>query len=228
MKKILLLLSFVFALTSCHDEVEFNNPAYQASINNAVWKSNSTIATKGTLGSLRLYGRGQNGDLTINLGSANVGTYELGTVNQINNISFLQAVTGSSEFTTGINENPAHNISLTSGGTGYTASISEPTLGGMGTGLKVRTTVNTSGVITKVEIAAAGSGYTPGDIVTIVGGNSDASLRINSVANSNGKVTITENTGATISGNFSFIAFDEVTNQTINCRDGVFYKIPLQ
>jgi len=227
MRKIILLLSFVLALTSCHDEVEFNNPAFQASINNVFWKSNSTTATK-SAGSLTIYGRGPSGDLTINLASTNVGTYELGTTNQNNRVSFLQVGNGSSEFTTGINENPAHSITLTSGGTGYTESISAPTSGGTGSGLKVKTTVNTSGVITTVEIASPGTNYTPGDIVSIVGGGNNASIRIKSVANSNGKVTITENTGATISGKFNFISFDDITNQTTSCREGVFYKVPLQ
>jgi len=228
MKKIILLLSFVVAFTSCQNEVEFNNPALQASINNVFWKSNSTAAVKSASGALTIYGRGQTGDLTLDLASANVGTYEFGTTNQTNQVTFLQIGNGGSAFETGLNANPVNSISLASGGSNYVASDSESTTGGTGTGLKVKTTVNTSGVITGVSIVSSGTGYVPGDLVTIIGGNQDAMVRVNTVANSNGKVTITENTGVTISGTFSFIAYDEVTKQTASCRQGVFYKIPLQ
>jgi len=228
MKKIVLLLSIIASFTSCQNEVEFNNPAFQAGFNNVFWKSNSTVAAKNASGNLTIYGRGQTGDLTIKLTSTNLGTYELGTTNQSNTVSFLQIGRGGSEFTTGLNANPAYNISLAAAGSGYVASTSESTTGGSGTGLKVETTVNASGNITNVVITSHGTGYVPGDIVTIVGGNLDAMFRINSVANSNGKVTITENTGVTISGTFSFTAFDAVTKQTTSCRQGVFYKIPLQ
>lgn len=228
MKKIVLLLSFIVSFTSCQNEVEFNNPALQGSINNVFWKSNSTVAAKNASGNLTIYGRGQTGDLTIKLATANLGTYELGTTNQSNAVTFLQIGTGGGEFTTGLNANPANSISLASGGTGYIASNSESTSGGTGSGLKVATTVNASGNITSAVITSPGTGYTPGDLVTIIGGNQDAMVRINSVANSNGKVIITENTGVTISGSFSFTAYDAVTKQTANCRQGVFYKIPIQ
>lgn len=228
MKKIVLLLSFIVSFASCQNEVEFNNPALQAGINNAFWKSNSTVATKNASGNLTIYGRGQTGDLIIKLASANLGTYELGTTNQSNSVSFLQIGNGGSEFATGLNANPVNSISLAAAGSSYVASVSESTSGGTGSGLKVETTVNASGNITGVTIVSPGTGYVPGDLVTIVGGNLDAMIRINSVANSNGKVIITENTGVTISGTFSFTAFDEVTKQTTNCRQGVFYKIPLQ
>ena len=214
MKKIILLLSFVLAFSSCQNEVEFNNPALQASVNNVFWKSNSTVAVKSATGGLTIYGRGQTGDLTMNLASTGLGTYEFGTTNQSNQVTFAQIGTGGGEFSTGLNANPANSISLTSGGTNYTAADSEPTIGGTGTGLKVKTTVSASGAITSVEITSSGSGYTPGDMVYIVGGNQDAVVRINTVANSNGRIVITENTGTTISGTFSFIAFDDVTKQT--------------
>jgi hypothetical protein len=227
MKKITFLFSLFIIITSCQKEVEFNNPSLQASINSIFWRSNSTKATKASNGSIELFGRGQSGDLTLKIGSGSIGTYELGTTNQNNLVSFVQTGNNAGNYSTGLNKNAAHQISLSTGGTGYTSSIAVPTTGGSGTGLKVATTANASGVITTIEIATSGTDYLPGDIVTISGGNQNAQLLITKVANSNGQITITENTGTTISGNFSFIAFDNVTKQTVSCRDGVFYKLPI-
>ena len=53
------------------------------------------------------------------------------------------------------------------------ASSSATTTGGTGSGLTVKTEVSL-GTVTKVTILAPGINYTPGDIVTIVGGNNFA------------------------------------------------------
>lgn len=73
------------------------------------------------------------------------------------------------------------SLSLISGGTGYTAGTAQTTsASGLGTGLTVTTTV-VGEVVTVGAIAAAGSGYRQGDVITITGGDGNAQFRINVV-----------------------------------------------
>ena len=74
------------------------------------------------------------------------------------------------------------SLSLISGGTGYTAGAAQATTSasGLGTGLTVTTTV-VGGAVTVGAIAAAGSGYRQGDVITITGGDGGAQFRINVV-----------------------------------------------
>lgn len=65
------------------------------------------------------------------------------------------------------------------GGTGYTNGIYEVT-GGTGSGL-VLSVVTAVGVITSVTIVSPGKGYTVGDTVTIVGGNNDATVDVDTL-----------------------------------------------
>jgi hypothetical protein len=229
MKKIIALFSIFTLFTACQKDVEFNNPALQGSLNNIFWKGSSKLVSKTASGAITIYGRGQSGDVTLNINSQNVGTYELGTTNQSNRASVLQSGNIAGDYTTGLNKNPAQKITLNSSGSGYSSASTQSisTIGGSGSGLKVNITVNASGGITAVEIATSGLDYMPGDIVTIVGGNQNATFVVNTVQNSNGKIRITENTGTTISGTFQFVAYDNTTKKTVVCRDGVFYKLPI-
>lgn len=229
MKKIIALFAIFTLFTACQKDVEFNNPALQGTLNNIFWKGYSKLATKSASGAVTIYGRGQIGDVTLKLGNSNVGTYELGTTNQSSIATVIQTGNIAGEFTTGINKNPAQKISLVTSGSGYSSSNTQAVTatGGTGTGLKVNLTLNASGGVTAVEIATSGTDYTPGDVLTIVGGNQNAKFMVNTVQNSNGKITITENTGTTISGTFQFVAFDNTTKNTVVCRDGIFYKLPL-
>ena len=69
-------------------------------------------------------------------------------------------------------------ISLTTPGTGYaTAPADGTTTGGTGTGLTV--SVNLIGeALASVEIMSFGSGYSLGDVITIDGGNDDATITV--------------------------------------------------
>ena len=62
------------------------------------------------------------------------------------------------------------SISVTTGGSGYTAASGVATTGGSGSGLTVNTTVS-AGAITGVAIANATTNYQVGDIVTVAGGS---------------------------------------------------------
>ena len=61
-------------------------------------------------------------------------------------------------------------LSITTGGSGYTAASGVATTGGNGSGLTVNTTVST-GAVSAVAIANAGVGYRLGDVLTIGGGS---------------------------------------------------------
>ncbi|MES2812030.1 MAG: DUF6252 family protein [Bacteroidota bacterium] len=223
----LFLLCVLGVLSSCQDDVIFNNPAFQATINNEVWKANLKSAIKERSGVMVIKGTSQYDNLELNISSSNVGTYKLGTVNQSNVASFYPVNNEDVFYSTGITEGSVNEIKLTNGGTGYTTASIVSTSGGSGTGLKVNITAGSNGVITKVEINVPGTDYLPGDVITVVAGNNNASFAVVSVSKSNGEIVITENTGATISGTFKFIAFDETTKDLISCREGVFYKLPI-
>ena len=71
-------------------------------------------------------------------------------------------------------------ITLQDGGTGYSTiqKGTYDTTGGTGSGLRVSATAIGYGFISAVNIYQNGSGYTDGDILTIVGGNNDATIRL--------------------------------------------------
>ena len=68
-------------------------------------------------------------------------------------------------------------LSVTTGGSGYTGASGVATTGGTGSGLTVNTTVG-AGAVSGAAINAAGVGYVVGDIVTIAGGGTNATLTI--------------------------------------------------
>ena len=72
------------------------------------------------------------------------------------------------------------SLNTINAGTGYanaTGAAVTPT-SGLGVGMLVNV-VTAAGVITSVAINSAGSGYRNGDVITVVGGNADATFRIN-------------------------------------------------
>lgn len=228
MKKVIFLFASAIALISCEKNVEFNDPAFQAQINGSLWKSSSMLGTKSPTGQVVLKGFSAKGNVEIDLNSSALGARALGTINTSNFVSYSFANdTANFNYTTGITFAPVNNISLFSGGTGYTTSSLVATTGGSGSGLKVDIVANVNGVITSVKVNMPGTNYRAGDLVNIVGTNSNASIIIQDVTKSNGEVIITEYDGVTISGNFKFTAFDAGNNQTASCREGVFYKIPV-
>ena len=83
-------------------------------------------------------------------------------------------------------QNTVTDISLISGGTGYTSAtgvattVSSIVPASSGAGLTV-TTVAAAGIITSGAIVAAGIDYAVGDIITIAGGGGNATFRVDSV-----------------------------------------------
>jgi hypothetical protein len=79
-------------------------------------------------------------------------------------------------------------------GTGYSSTNDVVTTGGTGTGLKVNTTANVDGNITAVTISDddIGYGYSVGDVITITGGNADATITLTAYPNTaDGQTLIT-------------------------------------
>jgi hypothetical protein len=79
-------------------------------------------------------------------------------------------------------------------GSGYSSANDVVTTGGTGTGLKVNTTANVDGNITAVTISDddIGYGYSVGDVITITGGNADATITLTAYPNTaDGQTLIT-------------------------------------
>ena len=227
MKNFLAIVLVVISLISCQDDVTFNNPGFQATINNESWKANTKSITKDRSGSLLIKGTSPYYSLELSVESGAVGTYKLGTTNLSNYANYYPVSNPDAFFKTGITAAPVSSVKLLNGGTGYVTSSIVTTTGGSGTGLKVNVIANANGIITGVEVNVAGDNYVPGDIIAIVGGNNDAQFEVVSVSKSGGEIVITENTGSTVSGTFKFLAFNSLNDKVVSCREGVFYKLPI-
>jgi hypothetical protein len=80
---------------------------------------------------------------------------------------------------------------LLAGGTGYGVSLTNvvtTVTGGTGTGMIVSYNTSALQVVNAITIIAPGKGYTAGDVVTLVGGNADATTTINTVTASHAQV----------------------------------------
>ena len=77
-------------------------------------------------------------------------------------------------------------------GTGYTTAVGVPTTGGTGTGLTVDIT-DTAGDVTAITINDPGTGYTAGDVITIVqggGASDDETFTIDAVASTSATLNV--------------------------------------
>ncbi len=93
MKKILSLIVLVVVLTSCEEDVKFNNPAVQGLKDNELWKATDFSATRGGDNSLTI--TADNGFEIITLKTQNIdpGVYVLG-VNESNKATYTLSVDG--------------------------------------------------------------------------------------------------------------------------------------
>ena len=94
---------------------------------------------------------------------------------------------------------------VSAAGSGYTGAPTVTITGGGGSGATATATVNTSGVLTAINITSTGTGYTTSPTVTLSGGGqiptSGASLSSFSLAGSGGNVTVTTSGNLTLAGN---------------------------
>ncbi|CAB4175723.1 hypothetical protein UFOVP972_334 [uncultured Caudovirales phage] len=75
------------------------------------------------------------------------------------------------------------NFNLSSPGTGYTSAIGVDTTSSVGTGLTLDVIDDGAGGILSATINQPGSGYQVGDVITIDGGNSNATITVSAVIN---------------------------------------------
>jgi hypothetical protein len=189
----------------------------------------------------------QDEDLEIDIASSSKGTYYFGTTNQNTKATYTSSFSDVNlSYQTKIVPGPVANITsgMLSGGAGYTSdcvllsngqyscSSSHQTTGGSGSGLTLSLITSSSGIVTSVKVASPGNNYKAGDIITISGGATNATVKVLNVEGSNGEVVITENTGDTISGTFKFNAANSNGNplgaDMVNFQYGTFYKVPIQ
>ncbi|UGS23402.1 DUF6252 family protein [Flavobacterium channae] len=228
MKKIVSLLALVVMMSSCEENLQSNNPSFQAKQNDVYWRANEARVSVDASGAMTITAYNQYETVTLETSSTNPGTYVLGTTNQNNFASYSNDVDGVSDYyDTGLYTGPAFKVSnMINRGTGYqTNTGGAQTTGGTGSGLRVATQT-TNGTVTAITVVARGVGYTPGDLITIVGGNNNATFRVLNIQQSNGEIKIEEVENGLFTGTYKFNAVNE-NGDVITFSEGVFYKIPL-
>ncbi len=234
MKRFLSLIFIAIAMTSCQEDVKFNDPGFQGLKDDVFWHANDTRAYITTSGQLSIEALTEYETLTLNTSSANVGTYVLGTTNTSNSATYSADFNGSElEYATIAVPGPVSEIAMINGGTGYSSGTSIATTGGTGTGLTVNVVAIASGAVTGLTLSSRGNAYTAGDIITVTGGNLNCKFRVVNVQNSNGEIEITEydSVNMTVSGKFKFNAANANNNPfggpILNFQYGEFYRIPI-
>lgn len=246
MKKIVSYLTFAVLLFSCSDEVKFNNPGLQAYRDDVLFKPLEVTAYQSaSTGNIRIVATAQDEELELKAVSSAKGTYYFGTTNNSN-----KAI-----YTSNFNDIPLSyatlalagpvskmNTFMASTGSGYTADCvlqdgvwvcgtsHQTTTTGSGTGLTLSTITNSSGAVTAVRVASPGNNYAPGDLVTITGGATAATIRVLNTTSSNGEIAITDNNGG-LTGTFKLNAIqtsaNPYANDLVNFQYGSFYKLPV-
>lgn len=108
------------------------------------------------------------------------------------------------------------------GGTGYVDAVDVATTGGTGTGLTVDiNTLQPAGTVDGVTIAEGGDGYAVGDIITITGGNNNATFRVAAVS---GLTNLRINTTSVVlkSGSYDPASLAIQLTQLFNGVGGIF------
>lgn len=228
MKNIVYLFLVTLVMSSCTNDVQTNNPAFQAKFNDATWRANDARVSIDSDGRFVITAYTQYETIVLRTASANVGTYVLGTTNQNNFASYDFNGEGiMASYDSSMNEGPAYKISsIVNAGTGYVNSNNVQTtpVTGSGSGLRFAIVTNPNGNITSVSIVSRGDGYTAGDVVSIVGGNNNARVQILNTQQSNGEIVIEETENGTYTGTFKFNVVNS-DGEVITFSNGVFYKV---
>jgi hypothetical protein len=234
MKRFLSLIIVAVAMSSCQEDVKFNNPGFQGLKDDVLWIANDTRAYVSASGQLSIEAYTQFELITLNTSSANEGTYILGTTNTNNSATYSSTFDDVNlEYATIAVPGPVSQIALSNAGTGYSSGTSVATTGGSGSGLTVNVVANASGIVTGLTLSSRGNAYTAGDLITVTGGNVNCRFRVLNVQNSNGEIKITEydNVNMTVSGKFKFNAANANNSPfggpILNFQYGEFYKIPI-
>lgn len=201
MKKIVGLLSFCMILTSCSEEIKNNDPGFQAKKDNAFWRATDASAHVNDDGSLTITAYNSSStleELILETTSTDPGTYLLGTANASNYASYYYEFAGEGfEYTTNLVEGPANEISdILNAGTSYENNGTASVTGGSGNGAIVKISLDGESV-SFVSLVDRGSGYQEGDILTVHGGNDDATFMVNTVYSNGAIQTVELLTGGT-------------------------------
>jgi hypothetical protein len=228
MKKIFSIVALTLLLVSCENDIKTNSPAFQGEKDNVFWRAADLKVKINAVGTVSINAYTDKELVTLTVPNA-VGSYNLGTLDQDSNASYsYNKERIFSYYKTSLIQGPVFKLAgIANAGTGY-ASLNGNNLnttGGSGNGLTLNIATNTAGAITKVSIASRGTGYKAGEVVTINGGNANATVKILNIMKSNGVVEIEKIEGNTYTGNFSFNAVDEQGN-VVNFNKGIFYKAP--
>lgn len=231
MKKIFSILAVTLLLVSCENDIKANSPAFQGEKDNVFWRAEDSKVTINAGGSVSINAYTEKELVALTVPNA-VGVYTLGTSNLSISASYSYNNEGTVLFyETSLVEGPVNKLTNATGvntsGSGYATLNGDNvnTTGGSGNGLTLRITSNASGAVTGATIASRGVGYMAGDVVTINGGNNNATVRVLNVMKSNGVIEIDKIEGNLYTGTFSFNAVDDLGN-VVNFNKGTFYKVP--
>lgn len=234
MKRFLSLILVAAAMSSCQEDVKFNDPGFQGLKDDVFWRANDARAYISASGQLSIEALTEYEQITLNTSSANVGTYILGTTNTNNSATYSADFNGVElEYATIAVPGAVSSVTIADSGTGYSNASSVATTGGSGTGLTVNVVANSTGNVTGVTLSSRGNNYVAGDLITVTGGNVNCKLRVQNVQNSNGEIKITEydNVNMTVSGKFKFNAANANNSPfggpILNFQYGEFYKLPI-
>ena len=233
MRKFLSLIAITFLITSCTDDVKFNDPGFQGLKDDYLWRANDARAYINN-GKLTIEAYAPYETLTLGTSSTNLGKYSLGTTNTGNYASYSSTFDDIAvEYATILSPGPVSSATIQSGGTGYSNASSVAVTGGTGSGMSVNIVVNATGKVTAITLISRGNGYVAGDLVTVTGGNLNCKLRVVNVQSSNGEIEITkfDNVKMTISGKIKFNAVKSnnsaVGAEVINYQYGEFYNVKI-
>lgn len=222
------LLLFSLFLVSCANDTKDNTPAFQAKLNDTFWKAVSTNASYDANGKLVITALRDSQELKIKIANVAVGTYVFGTSNTNNLATYKYNNTASDLLSTAVMPGPVYSLKLINAGSGYTDDTTAliGTTTGIGVGLVLETEVNpNNGAIVAFIVKARGANYKSGDVVTLAGGNGNASFRVESVQQSSGIVNITSVANGEITGDFFLNLSNETTEEKATFSKGIIYKI---
>ncbi|MEZ4854457.1 DUF6252 family protein [Flavobacterium sp.] len=234
MKKIFSFLVVILLISSCTQDIKDNTPAFQATKDNALWKAGDASVHIEEDGSVTITAYRDYETIVLSLSDAEVGTYYFGSQNQSSYAEYsYNDETTSLLLDTDIYPGPVYQLKqIVNAGTNYLDSnnsltqfaVSSPS---NGSGLRLAIEANPEGAVTSASIISRGDGYYPGDVVTIVGGDNNATVSILNTQLSHGQVVIEKIENGMFTGSFTFSATDGNGN-VASFSDGYFYRLPIR